>query len=104
MVMFQLLDTTDGTMARSLEINSSLGKLIDDLTGLLFLSFYQMGIAYNIYSFPDYSLRSIINIFGFESFNYSNTILIMGTFSGISALSFRSALQMREKRYESCLQ
>ena len=61
LVLWQMLDVTDGTMARALEIRSNYGGFIDYLGGIFLLSFLPLSLGMGLYRYPEHSAQFLFS-------------------------------------------
>lgn len=83
--VWQLIDVTDGTMARSLKIRDNFGGLVDYSTGMVVAAFLPLALGIGASLTPDGSAEPILRFFSIELENPSVLVLIAG--AGISTIS-----------------
>jgi hypothetical protein len=83
--IWQLIDVTDGTMARSLKIRDNFGGLVDYSTGMVVAAFLPLSLGIGASLTPDHSAEALLRIFAIELENPSVLVLIAG--AGISTIS-----------------
>lgn len=86
---WQLLDLTDGTMARALRSRSNYGGFADYASGMLLVSFLPLALGIGAFLAPDQSAPALLALFSFELADPS--ILVLTSGAGISVI----ALYMR---------
>ena len=99
LVLWQTLDTADGSLARALKIRSNYGGFIDQLGGLVLLSLIQMSIAVGLYLHPEGLLMErLIENLGKIQGDGIGWVLILGAFSSVLCTLSRlvnSTIQIR---------
>ena len=82
---WQLIDVTDGTMARALKIRDNFGGMVDYSTGMVVAAFLPLALGIGAYLTPDHSAALVLGILSIEANNPSVLALIAG--AGISTIS-----------------
>lgn len=83
--VWQLIDVTDGTMARALKIRDNFGGFVDYSTGMIVAAFLPLALGIGAYFSPDHSARALLGFFAIELGNPSVLVLISG--AAISTIS-----------------
>ena len=83
--LWQIVDVTDGTMARALRIRDNFGGFVDYATGMVIASFLPFCLAIGAYRVPDGSLAVAASELG-RSLAHPG-VLVLGCGAGISLLS-----------------
>ena len=84
-LVWQLIDVTDGTMARALKIRDNFGGFVDYSTGMVVAAFLPLALGIGAYFSPDHSAHATLGFFSIELGNPSVVVLISG--AAISAIS-----------------
>ena len=82
---WQLIDVTDGTMARALKIRDNFGGMVDYSTGMVVAAFLPLALGIGAYLTPDHSADLVLGILSIETNSPSVLVLIAG--AGISTIS-----------------
>ena len=83
--VWQLIDVTDGTMARSLKIRDNFGGFVDYSTGMVVAAFLPLALGIGAFLSPDHSAETMLRFFSIELENTSVLVLISG--AAISTIS-----------------
>ena len=83
--VWQLIDVTDGTMARSLKIRDNFGGLVDYSTGMVVAAFLPLALGIGASLSPDHSAETMLKFFSIELENPSVLVLISG--AAVSTIS-----------------
>jgi phosphatidylglycerophosphate synthase len=82
---WQMIDVTDGTMARSLKIRDNFGGFVDYATGMVMAGFLPLALGVGAFLSPDRSAGELLEHFAIDMDNPSVLVLIAG--AGISTIS-----------------
>lgn len=82
---WQLIDVTDGTMARALKIRDNFGGMVDYSTGMVVAAFLPLALGIGAFLSPDHSAAAMLRLFSIEVENPSFLVLIAG--GAISSIS-----------------
>jgi hypothetical protein len=99
LILWQTLDTTDGSMARVLQKRSNYGGFVDYLGGIFLLAFLQLGIGIGLLRIPEGSLNNAIEGMGLLWTVDPYFILILAAFSSGSAILVRLILKVVQVRF-----
>ncbi|GJM44055.1 MAG: hypothetical protein DHS20C21_08970 [Gemmatimonadota bacterium] len=83
--LWQIIDVTDGTMARALKIRDNFGGFVDYATGMVIASFLPFCLAIGVYGVPDGSFTLALAEVGRTVADPSVLVLMAG--AGVSMLS-----------------
>ena len=83
--VWQLVDVTDGTMARALKIRDNFGGFVDYATGMVMAAFLPVCLGVGAYLAPDHSAGALFALLSLEVPHPTVAVLIAG--AGISAVS-----------------
>lgn len=83
--IWQIVDVTDGTMARALAIRDNFGGFVDYATGMVIAAFLPLCLGVGAYFSPDHSAGDLFALFGLDAAHASTAVLIAG--AGISVIS-----------------
>jgi hypothetical protein len=100
LLFWQLLDATDGTIARGLGIRSNYGGFVDLLGGMFLLAFLDVSIGLGLYRFPDNSMQQLLDLMGIDFTYLPVYSLIAGAYSSIAAILFRLASRIIQLRFD----
>ncbi len=84
-LVWQLIDVTDGTMARSLKIRDNFGGFVDYSTGMVIAAFLPLALGIGAALSPDHSAHAMLRFFSVELGNSSVLVLISG--AAVSTIS-----------------
>jgi hypothetical protein len=99
LLFWQILDATDGTIARGLGIRSNYGGFVDLLGGMFLLAFLDVSIGLGLYRFPDNSMQQLLDLMDID-FSYLPVYsLIAGAYSSIAAILFRLTSRIIQLRF-----
>ena len=82
--IWQLVDVTDGTMARALAIRDNFGGFVDYATGMVIAAFLPLCLGVGAYLTPDRSAGDLFALFGLDTGHASTAVLIAG--AGVSVI------------------
>lgn len=85
LVFWEILDTTDGNMARVLKIRSNYGGFIDFAGGMFLLTFLQLNIGIGLYFYPDNSAQALFQALGVKVQYLPQYTLIFAAYSSAAA-------------------
>jgi len=88
-IMWQLLDTVDGTMARATLSRSNYGGFVDELAGMILTAFIPISIGLGLYFHPEGSIQQLFNRLGSQITYLPTHSLAAGAFGSVAALSMR---------------
>lgn len=83
--VWQIVDVTDGTMARALGIRDNFGGFVDYATGMVMAAFLPLCLGVGAFFAPDHSARDLFAIFALDVVHPSMAVLIAG--AGISVIA-----------------
>lgn len=98
LVLWQVLDTTDGSMARAIQLRSNYGGFIDQAAGIVLLAFLHVSIGVGLTLHPDHSLARSISWLGVQETGGSLS-LILGAYSSAAGLLARLLARTAEQRF-----
>ena len=90
-LLWQILDNSDGTMARILKSCSKFGGYIDEIAGLFLLAFLPIGIAIGLYFHPEPVAGGAL--FGVSAIP-PELVLVCGALTSVAACMYRLMLRM----------
>lgn len=90
---WQLVDVTDGTMARALGIRDNFGGFVDYATGIVLASFLPLALGTGLHLAPDGSLAALLGATGLRAADPAAVVLAAG--AAVSALSLYMRLLNR---------
>ena len=98
LIFWQVLDATDGNMARALGIRSNYGGFVDYLAGMYLVGFLHVSIGVGLFRFPEYSMATVLGWVSDASYLpvYS---LIIGAYSSLAMIFFRLTARIIEARF-----
>ena len=99
LILWQALDTADGSMARVMQKRSNYGGFVDYLGGMFLLAFFQLGIGIGLFRNPEGSLDNAIEEVGLSWASEPHFILIIAAYSSISAILVRLVLKAVQVRF-----
>lgn len=99
--IWEILDVTDGTMARTLKIRSNYGGFIDQLGGIFLIAFLPISIGMGLYRYPEHSVSGVFSSLGL-TIEYSpvNTF-IFGAYSSVASVFVRLIIKIVQIRFAS---
>jgi phosphatidylglycerophosphate synthase len=65
-IAWELIDVTDGTMARALKMRDNFGGFVDYASGMVLLAFLHLALAIGVVQTPDGSLASLLPHLGID--------------------------------------
>ncbi len=83
--VWQLIDVTDGTMARSLNIRDNFGGFVDYSTGMIVAAFLPLALGIGAFLSPDHSAAAVLRFISIELESPSVLVLISG--AAVSTIS-----------------
>jgi phosphatidylglycerophosphate synthase len=99
LLFWQLLDATDGAIARGLGIRSNYGGFVDLLGGMFLLAFLDVSIGLGLYRFPDHSMQQLLDLMDIHFIYLPVYSLIAGAYSSIAAILFRLTSRIIQLRF-----
>lgn len=99
LILWQLIDTVDGTVARTLKVRNNYGGYIDQITGIYLLAFLDFCVAVNTYSYPDHSIQQLFKLLDLNMKFATVNFLIFGSLSSIIAVLVRLLLKIEHERF-----
>jgi hypothetical protein len=99
LLFWQLLDATDGAIARGLGIRSNYGGFVDLLGGMFLLAFLDVSIGLGLYRFPDHSMQQLLDLMDIHFTYLPVYSLIAGAYSSIAAILFRLTSRIIQLRF-----
>lgn len=83
--LWQIVDVTDGTMARALRIRDNFGGFVDYATGMVVAAFNPLCLGIGAFLSPDYSAR---DLFAFLAIDIASpSMFVLAAAGGISAIA-----------------
>lgn len=98
-LLWQGLDTADGTMARRLGITSNYGGFIDYLGGMFVLAFLDVSVGLGVMRIPGESLNRFFSLFGLSVSINPVWFFVMGAYSSICAILMRLIIKIAHIRF-----
>jgi hypothetical protein len=99
LIVWQLLDATDGTMARALGIRSNYGGFIDLLGGMFLGAFLHVSIGVGLFRFPDGSAQEMLGMLGIHAYYLPAYSVVVGSYCSIAAVLFRLTTRIIQVRF-----
>lgn len=99
LVLWEIMDTTDGNMARTLKIRSNYGGFIDFTNGMFLIAFLQFSIGLGLYFHPEHSLERLFERAGIDLHYLPIHSLIFGAYSSLSATLNRLVYRISQIRF-----
>jgi hypothetical protein len=99
LIAWQMLDATDGTMARALGIRSNYGGFIDLLGGMFLIAFLHVSIGVGLFRFPEYSLQEFFGMLGLHANYVPAYSVVVGAYCSIAAILFRLTSRIIQVRF-----
>lgn len=87
--VWQMVDVSDGTMARALGIRDNFGGFVDYATGMVVAGFLPFCLAIGAYHAPDHSAAALFERLSLDLKDPSITVLIAGAGISVIALFMR---------------
>jgi len=99
LLLWQILDTSDGNMARALNIRSNYGGFIDYAGSMFILAFIQLNIGIGLYRFPEGLMEDLF--YNYFHISYlTEYILIISAYSSISTILCRLLQKVIQIRFD----
>ena len=96
---WEVLDTTDGTMARTLGIKSNYGGFVDYIGGMFVMAFISFSVSVGLYNSPENFFKNFLDNIGVFITLESSMYVAMGAFCSISAILVRLIIKIAESRF-----
>jgi phosphatidylglycerophosphate synthase len=103
LLIWQIIDVTDGTMARTLNTRSNFGGFIDDLGGLIIIAFLPICVGINLFTEPEYIFKNILKGTMSNDITYKDSIFFMCATNSIISVTSRLFDKMLKIRFEKHL-
>lgn len=103
LLIWQIIDVTDGTMARTLNIRSNYGGFIDDLGGLIIIAFLPICVGINLFNQPEYLYQDNLAVILNNDISYKNAIFFMCATNSIISVTSRLFDKMLKIRFRKIL-
>lgn len=97
--VWQILDATDGAMARTLNKKSNYGGFIDYMGGMILLSLLYFGLGIGLFWHPENSFRQLINLTDIKIAYSPVYAVIWGGYCSIAALLIRLLSKVIQVRF-----
>ncbi|MDG2308737.1 MAG: CDP-alcohol phosphatidyltransferase family protein [Candidatus Binatia bacterium] len=99
LLIWQTLDVTDGTMARTLGIRSNYGGFVDHLAGIFLIAFFCISVGLGLYLHPEGSVTAALESANIR-FDYDPAYsLILGAYSSVAAILMRLTQRIVQVRF-----
>ncbi len=87
--VWQIIDVTDGTMARALKIRDNFGGFVDYATGMIVAAFLPLSLGIGVSLTPDGSLNRLAAMIGVEVANPAVVVLVAAALISTMSLYMR---------------
>ena len=96
---WEVLDTTDGTMARTLGIKSNYGGFVDYIGGMFVMAFISFSVGIGLYQSKEIPFKFFLDNIGITIISNPSNYITMGAFCSISAILIRLIIKIAESRF-----